>query len=173
MFSKVFKILFLLLLLAAASFSIHAQFSNPNEPRKEDLPQGIKENLAKQRIEQEKKDYEELIKRGEEAMKLSEELEKAFAANNTLSSDDRKKLDRLEKLVKRIRSDLGGDDDEETSVSDEDTPLSMANAFQVLKENTVKLVEQLKKSTRYTISAVAIKSTNLLLKVVRFMRFGK
>lgn len=173
MFSKLLKTLFFLVLFASVYSSVQAQFSNPNDPRKEELPQGIKENLAKQRIEQEKKDYEDLVQRGEEALKLSEELEKAFAANNALSSDDRKKLDQLEKLVKKIRSDLGGDDDDETSITEDNSPLSMVNAFKVLQENTAKLVEELKKSTRYTISAVAIRSTNLLLRVVKFMRFGK
>lgn len=173
MFQRILQLVFLILLTAAVSFSVNAQSNNPFEPRKEEIPQNIKETLAKQRIEAEKKDYDELLKRGEEALKLSEELDKSFAASNSLSSEDRKKLDRLEKLVKKIRSDLGGDDDDETAVSEDNSPLSMANAFKVLQENTVKLVAELKKSTRYTISAVAIKSSNLLLKIVRFMRLGK
>ncbi len=163
----------MLLLTVAVSFTVNAQSNNPFEPRKEELPQGIKESLAKQRIQREKQDYEELLKRGEEAVKLSEELDKSFAAGKLLSSEDRKKLDRLEKIVRKIRSDLGGDDDEQAAVKEEDSPLSMANAFKVLQENTVKLVDTLKKSTRYTISAVAIQSTNLLLKIVKFMRLGR
>lgn len=162
-----------MLLLAAFSICVNAQIGNPNNPNKEELPQGIKETLAKQRIARDTKDYEEMLERGEEALKLSESLEKSFAANNALSADDRKKIERLEKLVKRIRQDLGGDDDKETAVDEEKTPLSMGNAFKVLQENTVKLVAELKKSTRYTISAVAIQSTNLLLKIVQFVRFGK
>ena len=162
-----------MLLTTAASFGVSAQSNNPFEPRKEDVPQNIKENLAKQRIQRDKEDYQELLKRGEEAVKLSEELDKSFAAGNSLSSEDRKKLDRLEKLVRKIRSDLGGDDDEQTSVKEEDSPFSIENAFKVLHENTVKLLDELKKSTRYTVSAVAIKSSNMLLKIVKFMRFGR
>ncbi len=143
-------------------------------PQREEIPQGVKENLAKMCIEQQKKEYTEMLKRGEEALKLTDELEKAFAANNSLSADDRKKLERLEKLVKKIRSDLGGDDDgKETEENEKDSPLSIANAFNVLKESTVKLVDELKKTSRYTISAAAIQSSNLLLKVVKFLRFGK
>lgn len=170
MFGKFLKTLFLTLLLATFSICVNAQNENPN---KEELPQGLKETLAKQRIEQDNKDYKQMLERGEEAIKLSESLEKSFSANNTLSADDRKKLERLEKLVKKIRQDLGGDDDKETDADEEKTPLSMANAFKVLQENTVKLVSELKKSTRYTISAVAIQSTNLLLKIVKFVRFSK
>jgi hypothetical protein len=182
MFSKFLKLIFSLLFLAACPIFVSAQACNPIEPQqdirrtpvKEEVPQGIKENLAKMCIEQQKKEYAELLKRGDEALKLSEELEKSFSSSNTLSSEDKKKLDRLEKLVKKIRSDLGGDDDgQENEVSEDNEPLSMANAFNVLKENTVKLVSELKKSTRYTISAVAINSSNLLLKVVKFLRFVK
>ena len=111
-----------------------------------------------------------MIKRGDEALELSEDLEKAFAANNSLSAEDRKKLERLEKIVKKIRSDLGGDDDgKAVQTDDENTPLTMGNAFQVLRENTVKLVDIMKKSTRYSVSAVAIESSNVLLKVVKFL----
>ena len=141
-------------------------------PKKEDLPTGIQESLAKQRIEREKKDFAELLTRGEEAVKLSGELEKSFAQNNQLSLADLKKLDRLEKLVKKIRNEIGGDDDDK-SIELDDKPLSVINALQFLQNNTVKLVDELKKTTRYSVSVVAVESSNLLLKVVRFLRFGK
>jgi len=167
-----FKIfIFSAFFLALFAICANAQFQN--DQRKEELPQGVKENLAKSRIAKEKKDYEELLKRGEEVLKLSEDLEKSFDENQTLSSQDRKKLERLEKLVKRIRSDLGGGDDQESLENNDDTPISMANAFKFLQENTVKLVEELKKSTRYSVSAVAIQSTNFLLRIVKFVRIGK
>lgn len=183
MFSKSSKIFLFLLLSAAFPLCINAQMCSNNQeeiqtarrnPQKEDVPQGLKENLAKVCIEARKKEYSEMLKRGEEALKLSDELEKAFASSNSLSADDRKKLERLEKIVKKIRSDLGGDDDGMQVETDEnDSPLSMSKAFDVLKKNTVKLVEELKKTTRYSISAAAIQSSNLLLKVVKFLRFGK
>jgi hypothetical protein len=182
MISKFSKFILCALLSAAFSICVQAQMcSQDNEqktirrtPQKEEVPQGIKENLAKMCIEQQKKEYAEMLKRGEEALKLSEDLEKAFAANNSLSAEDRKKLERLEKIVKKIRGDLGGgDDDKEVETGEDNSPLSMSNAFKVLQENTVKLVDELKKATRHTISAVAIHSSNVLLKVVKFLRFGK
>jgi len=141
-------------------------------PSKEDMPKGIQENLAKQRIEREKKDFADLLSRGEEAVKLSNDLEKSFSQNNQLSAEDRKKIDRLEKIVKKIRNEIGADNDDE-AVEVDDKPLSVLNALKALQNNTVKLVDELKKSTRYSISVVAIESSNLLLKVVRFLRFGK
>ncbi len=174
--SRIFFQLFSIFLLVAAIFGTASAQSDASSrsgtPPKEDLPTGIQESLAKQRIEREKKDYAELLARGEEAVKLSDELEKSFAQNNQISSTDQKKLDRLEKLVKKIRNELGGDDDDK-SVELDNKPLSVVNALKTLQNNTVKLVDELKKTTRYSVSVVAVESSNLLLKVVRFLRFGK
>lgn len=168
------QIVFFVSLFAFGSICAAAQFdvSTPSgNPRKEELPPSIKENLAKGRIEQEKKEYEELLTRADEALKLSGDLEKSFAANNKLSSADLKKLEKLEKVVKKIRKDLGGDDDDDAA--DEKAPSTVESAFKSLRDNTTKLFDELKKSTRYTISALAIQSSNALLKVVRFLRFAK
>jgi hypothetical protein len=159
--------------VAALSANAQVETINPGSKQKtEDLPKNIQESLAEQRIEREKKDHEALLKRGDEALKLSEDLEKSFSQNNKLSSDDRKKLDRLEKLVKKIRSDLGGDDDDAVE-TEEKAPSTIPGAIKFLQENTVKLVDELKKTTRYSISAIAIKSSNLLLKMVKIIRFGQ
>ncbi len=172
-----FSILFVML-FAAAAFAQGVDASTPSgrQQPKEDLPKNIKETLAKQRIEQEKKDYDELLKRSEEAVKLSEELEKSFADSNKISSDDQKKLDRLEKLVKKIRTELGGDDDGEPGLDDKEkteNPSSMVNAFKTLQSNAAQLFSEIKKSTRYSVSVVAIQTSNALLKLVKFIRFGK
>ena len=162
------------MLISLASVGVDAQADASTRsgfPREEELPKSIQENLAKGRIDQEKKEYEELLKRGDEALKLAEDLEKSFSANNKLSGDDFKKLERLEKLVKKIRTDLGGEGDD--SNAEEKSPSTLENAFEALQENTVKLVKELKKSTRYSISVIAIESSNLLLKVVKFLRFRR
>ena len=142
-------------------------------PKKEDLPTGIQESLAKQRIEREKKDFAELLSRGEEAVKISGELEKSFTQNNELSSTDLKKLDRLEKLFKKIRSEIGGDGGDDKSTKLDDKPLSIGNALKSLQDNAVKLVDELNKTTRYSVSVIAVESSNILLKVVQFLRIGR
>lgn len=148
---------------------------NGRPPKKEELPKNIQETMAKQRIAREKKEYEELLERSEEAVKLSEELEKSFAVSNRLSSEDQKKLDRLEKLVKKIRGDLGGDDDDadEEENPKNKKPSTMGTAFKTLKTNAADLFSEIKKSTRYSVSVVAIQTSNALLKLVKFIRFGK
>lgn len=170
-----FSILFVLLFGITAYSQIDASTSN-GRPRREELPKNIKETMAKQRIAREKKEYEELLQKSEEAVKLSAELEKSFTNSNQLSNEDRKKLDRLEKLVKKIRSDLGGDDDGEKEIfgkADMQESSIMVNAFKTMQKNAAQLFSEIKKSTRYSVSVIAIQTSNALLKLVKFIRFGK
>ena len=172
-----FSILVMLLFAVAAFSQIDAATPNGKPQQKEELPKNIQETMAKQRIEREKKDYEELLQRSEEAVKLSEELEKSFSNSNKVTTEDQKKLDRLEKLVKKIRTELGGDDDEnEKEVSEKekpDQPSTLVSAFKTLQSSASQLFSEIKKSTRYSVSVVAIQTSNALLKLVKFIRFGK
>ena len=183
MVNKLSKYIILLVFIFIAAVNINAQSdaSTPNgrAPQKEELPKNIKENLVKHRIEQEKKDYNEMLERGEEALKLSEELEKSVAANNKISSQDQVKLARLEKIVKKIRKELGGDDDDAQTEEKietaeiEEKPGAVSSAVKKLQSTATKLVNELKKTTRFTVSVVAIQSSNSLLKILKFIRFGK
>lgn len=160
-----------LLFVFTAFAAVKAQNDiNPRtgKPNQEDIPKSIKETIVKGRIEREKKEHEELIKRGEESAQLGKELEESFAKNSRLGPEDQKKLERLEKNLKKIRSELGGDNDDI-----EEKPLSADSAFKALQSYTLTLVDELKKTTRYTISASAIETSNAVLKIVRFIRLGK
>lgn len=171
-FFRLFLIVFFISATGAAANAQDASDRIPNSNRnKEEMPKGIQESLAKQRIDREKKDFAELLARGEEALKLSDELEQSYSKNSAFSNEDQKKLDRLEKVVKKIRNELGGDGGDEEQI--EEKPLSLLNALKTLQSNTVKLVDELKKTTRYSISVVAVESSNALLSLVRFLRFRK
>src|SRR5262245_51015475 len=75
---------------------------DPDKPRgKEDLPKNMKETLERMRIDQDKKEYKEMLTRGEEAVKLSDELQHSFAETGKLSNQDMAKLARVEKLVRK------------------------------------------------------------------------
>ncbi|CAN5639831.1 hypothetical protein BH24ACI2_BH24ACI2_02200 [soil metagenome] len=177
MIFKLFQLIFVIFLFAAAVVCVNGQINLPDastssgrpNQSKEDVPKNVKESLAKNRIDREKRDYEELIERGEEAAKLSAELGSSFDKQNTFSAEDWKKIDRLEKLVKRIRKELGGDD----SDSDEIITPTMPTAVKTLQEKTTFLLDELKKCTPYSISVVAIENSNALLKIVSFIQNGK
>ncbi|NOT48014.1 MAG: hypothetical protein HOP17_09755, partial [Acidobacteria bacterium] len=156
--------LFVLLFAVSAAFSQSSSNDEPLIPgqrqRNDDQPKTVKEYLAKQRAEKAKKDHEELLKRGDEVIELTDQLEHAFEKSNGLSTADRSKLESLEKLVTKIRKGLGGGDDDESEQPDangviatrEKEPGTLEEAFTALKEKTSNLVDELKKTTRFTVS---------------------
>lgn len=168
-----------LLLVAACGVAATAQEADNSKapfPSKaeQDQPKTIRELMQKMRIEQEKKDYEEMLDRGQQAIRISEELELSFSRRSSLTRNDIEKLEVLEKLVKKIRGELGGSDDDQPDADDDDpSPNSIAEGFKSLQSLTVSLLNELKKTSRFGISAVAIKSSNAVLKVVRFLRLSK
>jgi len=113
---RIFQFIFSSLLVIFASAIVNAQIdaSTPSgRPKQEDFPKSIRENLKKHEIERHKKEHEKMLENGEEAVRLSEELVASFEKNNQLSVKDAEKLERIEKLVKKIRSELGGADEKE------------------------------------------------------------
>lgn len=164
MLSRLSKFLFILLI---GLFGVGLVFAQDTR----DYPEALKENLAKRRIKEEEKEYNELIKRGEEAAKLSEELSKSYEENKKLSAEDQKKLEKLEKVVKRIRRDLGAEDDDENEK--EAKPSTMFKTLTTIKEKTYNLLAELKKASRYSISVVAVESSNTIFRLIRFLRFNK
>ena len=162
---------------AAHSQSDHLPDASTRSGRRsrEDKPQGLDEMLAKQRAARDKKDHEEMLERGEEALRLAKQLEASFSQNQDLSRQDKARLESLEVTVRKIREELGGDDDDDdsTGAADESKPSTIEEAFKYLQSTTVKLVDELKKTTRFSISAVAIQTSNNVLKLVKFLRLRK
>jgi|SRR4029079_2457701 len=170
---------FTILAVVSLALAISAQDADSNQPgvqsKPDDRPKSVREMMQRMRIDQEKKDHQEMIDRGEEALKISEQLEQSFGQRSTLTRNDRERLDSLEKLVKKIRGELGGDDEEDDADKGDAPrqPRSPADGLKALQDLTGKLLDELKKTSRFGISAAAIQSSNAVLKVVRFLRFTK
>lgn len=164
---------FALLVVSGTAFAQNADNrTNPfGRQREEDQPLNIVETMAKMRIEKEKKEYDKMLERGEEALKIAGELEKAFEGNGKLSDAEVAKLAALEKLSKQIRSDLGGgDDDEIKSLEEKPARLPHSEAIRTLKSAAAELFSHLKKTSRFTVSAAAIQSSNAVLRLSRVLR---
>src|SRR5436189_189289 len=101
-----------------------------NEKKDADNP-SFSELLTKQQLSRRKKEYDDMLQRGDKAAKLSEELETSIASRETLSSEDIQKLQELEKLVLKIRDDLGGDDD--AKESDENSSANSEETDEIVK----------------------------------------
>ncbi len=148
--------------------------------------QNVCEQLEKLRIAHDKKEHDELLARAEEALRLSEELERSITTSDGISDQNRSKLQDFEKIVRKIRSELGAKDadpekkneedgvaDEAEDVPEEKRPVDVVSGFKILRESTIKLVNEVRKTTRFSISAAAIQSSNAVLKLTKLLRFWR
>ena len=111
-----FGLILLIIIAAAAVGFAQIDASNDGFRRRErdiDPPKSFTEMLAKQRLSKEKKDHEQMIARGDEAVEIAKQLEESFEKDNQVSRADLEKLKTLEEIVMKIRKELGGDDDDE------------------------------------------------------------
>ena len=86
----------------AGTISGYAQIDpfNRDAARREEDAKIVKDMLAKQQSERDKKEHEALLKRAENALEISDELEKALEETQRLTPAEEKKLVELEKVVK-------------------------------------------------------------------------
>jgi hypothetical protein len=142
-----------------------------NDNRRDDEPaasEGMLEMRYKWRREAEIKEFKETVERGETIAKLSKEIQESLAQSNNFSFADADKLNNAEKLIKKIRRSLGGSDSDET-IKD-DRPATLAAATERFAKLSATLSENLKKSTRYEVSAETIEQINELLDLIKLIR---
>jgi ATP-dependent Lon protease len=180
MLQRFIVILFFALAICASPQAANAQVADnkgvilpKTEEEDSDKPKSFRETLEKLRIEKEKKDYAEMLERGAEALRLTEELEKAYAKSGRLDSSEMNKLVSVEKLVKKIRNELGGDDEDGDENERIAAPLEKGAVIQTFRSTTVKLLDELKKTTRFTVSAAAIQASNAVLKIAKMLRISR
>ena len=123
-------------------------------------------------IKEEKKRYDENLARAHEVSDLASQLSKAYVSRKSFTAEDGKKLERLEKLTKRIRNEAGGSDSEkdaetkDISARTEETVKCMAEVAEELN----KLVE---KTPRNVISAAVIDQANRLIVITQHLRTNR
>ena len=115
----------------------------------------------------EKKAYEEHVERAKEAKQIATELKAAYDAKQALSSNDQKKLERLEKLTRRIRNEVGGSDND---ADPKELPKSIGEGVEAMVKMTEELCDQVEKTPRHVISATIIDQANRLIAVIQFVR---
>ncbi|MBC7796299.1 MAG: hypothetical protein H7Z37_05475 [Pyrinomonadaceae bacterium] len=132
----------------------------------------MSEMRQKNRLREMEKDHDEMIQRGSNSAILGEQINKSFTDNKKLGSQEISKLTDLEKTLKKIRKSLGGSEDKEDGLINENRPQSMEDAAQKLEKISAELHENLKKSSPYTISASSIEEINDLLYIVDYLRLN-
>ncbi len=149
-------------------------FGKPGESERDDRPRTIRDTIQKMRIEKEKKDFQRMIERGEEVVKIAADLEQSLEQKGQLTGEEIAKLASVERLAKQIRSDLGGGDEDGADViRSQNSGFNVVEAIKTLRSSTEDLFNELKKTTRFTISATAIQSSNAVLRLARFMRIAR
>ena len=128
----------------------------------------IRDTMERMRIERDKKEYDEMIARGDELLLRTTRLAKIVETSGAITDRQKSEISAIEKLAKQIRKQLGGDDDDYESANH--GPMSGVNAVNSLKAATIELTDELKKISRFSISAAAIQGSNEVLRIARYLR---
>ena len=164
-------------LLLLGSPPIHGQTPPPpledsksRNPDKDDLGSDIgsheREIRARLALTRDKKLYEENLARARETSEIASQLLDSYQAKRAFNSDDNKKLERMEKLTRRIRNEAGG---METDIEIEVSPVietAMKNVADVAEE----LRKEVEKTPRHVISTTVIDQANKLIELIQHVR---
>lgn len=127
------------------------------------------EMRAKLVLKEEKRRYDENVARAREASRLASEVRQSYEQRNSFSSDDAKKLERLEKLAKRIRNEAGGSDSE-ADAEVKDIGPAMEDTVKKVAQLAGDLQKMVEKTPRWVVSATVIDQANKLIGLVQHVR---
>jgi HPt (histidine-containing phosphotransfer) domain-containing protein len=122
---------------------------------------------AKRAIKLAEKDHEENLARAKEISQLAKALQDTLKNKTALDRDSSKKLERLEKLTKKIRNEAGGEDEEVKIV---DRPANIIAAVNQIAESAEQLSKTVQDTPRQVVSASVIGNANVLLELIKLLR---
>ena len=164
-----------LLVLSASFVAAQDQPITPRPPRpqtpseRDNTPLGGFEDeiRAKRAIKLAEKDHKENVERARQILDLAKDVQASLKDKSTIDRDSLKKIDRLEKLTKKIRSEAGGEDEEVKIV---DRPTNITGAVNQIAETAESLSKNVQDTPRQVISASMINTANVLLELIRLLR---
>jgi hypothetical protein len=127
----------------------------------------IADMMAKRRINLAEKEHKENLDRAREVAQIGSEVLGAFKKNRTLSQSEFKKIDRIEKLAKKIRDEAGGSESESEL---KQIPHDLDSALERVSDLTRDLREDVEKTSRMVVSAAVIDRANELIEVIKIVR---
>ena len=119
------------------------------------------------RLKREAGDYKEHRERAKENAQLAVELQETYARQKSLQAPDLKKLIRMEKLARQIRSRAGG---EESKDELKEAPPQLETAFERLAKLSTELQKKVESTPRQVVSTVIIKRANEIVELVKYIR---
>ena len=111
--------------------------------------------------------HKEMVERADETAQLGSQIHSAFQNAKTLSREDLKKLERMEKLARKIRGGAGGDEDK---LALKETPEHLGAAVERLVRISDELKKGVSKTSRLVINGAVIQSSNELIELIRHIR---
>ena len=143
---------------------VDGTFRNPNDTPLTTFEEEIR---AKREIKMAEKDHQENLDRAREIGQIGKYLKESFQGKSTtLDRDCFKKIERLEKLTKKVRSEAGGED-EEVNIS---RPTDLSSAIAQIAEASETLSKDVQNTPRRVVSASVISNANVLLELIKIAR---
>ena len=137
---------------------------DPNAPPLTEIEEELR---AKNAIKLAEKEHEENLDRAREIGQIGKEFQECAKNKATLDRDFLKKVERLEKLTKKIRGEAGGEDEE---VKLTKHPTDVASAITQVAEASETLSKDVQNTPRQVVSASVIGNANVLLELIKILR---
>lgn len=125
------------------------------------------EMRAKRAIRYAEDAHKENLERAREVCELASALKDSFRTRNKIDRDDNKRLDRLEKLAKQLRSKAGGSESDDPL---EKPPPDLKTAIARVADTAESLGKLVEKTPRQVVSAAVIDEANVLLQLIDLVR---
>jgi len=183
LFTKLISYSALLLLFLALPSFVHAQVKQQttNVPRPDmsadkgssssddraPLTTFEEEIKAKRLIKIAEKEHQDNLNRARELSQISQDLKANLKDRSTLDRQDAKRVDRLEKLTRKIRGEAGGEDDD---VQISNIPKDVPSIVSQIADNADLLSKDVQKTPRQVVSTSVIDRANVLLQLVKILR---
>lgn len=139
----------------------------PRDPDEPPLTSIEEELHAKRAIKFAEKVHRENLDRAREIAEIGKGLRESFKNKSSIDREFLKKLDRLEKLTKKVREEAGGDDQEVTIT---DRPSDINSAVTQIADVSESFSKDVKNTPRQVVSSSVIGSANVLLELIRMLR---
>jgi len=122
---------------------------------------------AKRAIKVAEKEHEENLKRAREIAEIGKDLHDSLKDKSVLDRDSLKKVERLEKLTKKVRGEAGGEDEE---VEMPNRPADLPTTLAQIAEASDSLSKNVIDTPRQVVSASVIGKANVLLELIKMVR---
>ena len=125
------------------------------------------EMRARRLIKFAEKEYQENVERAREVAELGAQLRDSIKEGRSFGREETKKLARVEKLTKRIRTEAGGLEEEDSIT---DPPGQLDTALSRLADVSASLYTTVEKTPRQVLSATVIVQANVVLQLTKIAR---